>query len=61
MYFCKTLLNLSYSEISNIFGKKDHTSAIYAIKKVEQKCTEDRKFQYMVSFLEKSIKKSVGL
>ncbi|WP_448588353.1 chromosomal replication initiator protein DnaA [Thermocrinis sp.] len=61
MYFCKTILNLSYSEISGIFGKKDHTSAIYAIKKVEQKCTEDRKFQYMISFLEKTVRKTLGL
>jgi len=61
MYFCKTMLNLSYVEISNLFGKKDHTSALYAIKKVEQRRTEDRKFQYMISFLEKSLKKSLGL
>ncbi len=61
MYFCKTILHLSYAEISNLFGKKDHTSALYAVKKVEQRRMEDRKFQYMLSFLEKSLKKRLGL
>jgi len=61
MFLCKTLLNLPYSQIGEFFGKKDHTAVIYAVKKVEQRCREDRKFMYMVSFFEKSIRKGLGL
>lgn len=28
MYFCKVLLRMSYSEISKLFGKADHTAAL---------------------------------
>ncbi len=61
MFLCKTLLNLPYSQIGEFFGKRDHTAVMYAVKKVEQKCREDRKFMYMLSFLEKGIRKSLGL
>jgi len=61
MFLCKTTLNLPYSQIGEFFGKKDHTAVMYAVKKVEQRCREDRKFMYMVSFFEKSIRKSLGL
>jgi len=59
MYLCKVVLNASYVEISRYFGKKDHTSAIYAVKKVEEKIKEDRKFKYMLTFLEKQLKKEL--
>jgi chromosomal replication initiator protein len=61
MYLCKVVLNASYIEISRYFGKKDHTSAIYAVKKVEEKMKEDRKFKYMLTFLEKQLKKETAL
>lgn len=60
MYFCRTLLHMSYSEIAKLFGKPDHTSALYSIKKVEEKKQQDRKFAYMLEMLEKSLKKSLG-
>jgi chromosomal replication initiator protein len=43
MFLCKTILNLPYSQIGEFFGKKDHTAVMYAVKKVEQRCREDRK------------------
>ena len=42
MYFCKVLLRMSYSEISKLFGKADHTAALYAIKMVEEKRHMDK-------------------
>ncbi len=61
MYLCRTLLHMSYSEIARLFGKPDHTSALYSIKKVEEKKQQDRKFAYMLEMLEKSVKKHLGL
>ncbi|QID33135.1 DnaA ATPase domain-containing protein [Pampinifervens florentissimum] len=61
MYLCRTLLHMSYSEIARLFGKPDHTSALYSIKKVEEKKQQDRKFAYTLEMLEKSIKKHLGL
>ncbi|MFN7065820.1 MAG: helix-turn-helix domain-containing protein, partial [Aquificaceae bacterium] len=55
MYFCKTMLNMSYSEIAKLFGKRDHTYALYSVKKVEEKKHSDRKFNYMLRLLEKNI------
>ncbi|MCS6875807.1 MAG: DnaA/Hda family protein, partial [Aquificaceae bacterium] len=61
MYFCRVLLNMSYSEIARLFEKPDHTSALYSIKKVEQRKREDRKFEYMLQVLERSLKKFLGM
>ncbi len=61
MYLCRTLLRMSYSEIARLFGKSDHTSALYSIKKVEEKKQQDKKFAYMLEMLEKSIKRYLGL
>lgn len=61
MYFCKTLLRMSYSEIGRFFGRADHTSALYAVRKTEEKRHTDKKFDYMLTLLEKNLKKSLGL
>jgi chromosomal replication initiator protein len=59
MYFCKVLLRMSYSEISKLFGKADHTAALYAIKKVEEKRHMDKKFDYMLQVLEKNLRRFI--
>ncbi len=59
MYLCRTILRMSYSEIAKLFGKPDHTSAIYSIKKVEEKKQQDRKFAYMLEMLEKNIRRQI--
>ncbi len=56
MYMCKTVLGSSYSEIARYFNKKDHTSVLYSVRKVEEKLREDRKYALMIKFLEKSLK-----
>ncbi len=50
---------MSYSEISKLFGKSDHTSALYAIKKVEEKRQTDKKFDYMLQVLEKNLRRFI--
>ena len=36
MYFCKELTTHSLPEIGKAFGGKDHTTVIYAIKKIKE-------------------------
>lgn len=53
MYLCRKLLSASLIEIARFFKRKDHTTVIHAIKKVEERKRTDRKFRHLVSFLEK--------
>ncbi len=59
MYMCKAVLGASYSEIARYFGKRDHTGALYSVRKVEQRMREDRKFALMLSFLERSLREQL--
>ncbi len=36
MYLCRKLLGFSYANIAEVCGGKDHTTAMYACKKIEQ-------------------------
>ncbi len=57
MYICRNFINLSYPEIGQSFGGKDHATVIHACKKVEHMMQNDpdtmRHFQ--------AIKKTLGL
>ncbi len=57
IYFCKVLLGMSYSEIARLFGKPDHTHALYAVRKVEEKKSKDKKFFMMLEAMQSSLKK----
>ncbi|MBF0143280.1 MAG: chromosomal replication initiator protein DnaA [Magnetococcales bacterium] len=37
MYLCKCLTRHSYPEIGHQFGKKDHTTVLYAVRQIEKK------------------------
>ncbi len=36
MYLCRKLINLSFNEIGKAFGNKDHSTVIYAVKRIEK-------------------------
>ncbi|MCK5259871.1 MAG: chromosomal replication initiator protein DnaA [Candidatus Omnitrophica bacterium] len=40
MYLSRQLTNMSFPEIGNAFGGKDHTTALYSFKKIEKKLAE---------------------
>jgi len=44
MYLIRNMLNLSLAEIGEFFGGKDHSTVIYAIKKIENLKTRDPDF-----------------
>jgi len=55
MYLSRYLTDKSLSEISKAFKKKDHTTVINAIDKVEKSMEKDRKFKLTVEFLRDKI------
>jgi len=44
MYACKELTQLSLPEIGTQFGGRDHTTVLYAHRKVNEKCQQDTAF-----------------
>jgi chromosomal replication initiator protein len=55
MYAAKLLTTSSLVEISKKFGKKDHTTVIHAIKKIEELCNDNPAFQNEINILIKSL------
>jgi len=51
MYLSKTLTPKSLTDISKKFGKKDHTTVMHAIKKVEELCENDIEFREELNLL----------
>ncbi len=55
MYLCKQLTGLSLKEIGKEFGGKDHSTVIYAIKKVEEEMNLDPNTRTIVDNIKKMI------
>ncbi|MDR1686576.1 MAG: hypothetical protein LBR82_09120 [Desulfovibrio sp.] len=51
MFLCRELLNLTLVSIGNIFGKRDHTSVLYAVKSVTKHCAADNDTHKLVEEL----------
>ena len=56
MYLCKTMTNLSYPEIGKAFGKKHHTTVLYACSKITQRIKDDPKFARLIESFKVSIR-----
>ena len=52
MYICRRKLGLSYPELGRAFGGKDHSTVIYAIKKIKKNLVSDKALQQLVTELE---------
>lgn len=61
MYLCRNMTNSSLTEIAQSFGGKDHTTVLYACRKVEKKKTEDEIMKKQLLTLEKNIIESVQM
>ncbi|MDO8494874.1 MAG: chromosomal replication initiator protein DnaA [Deltaproteobacteria bacterium] len=55
MFLCKKHLHLSYPEIGQKFGGKDHTTVMHACRKIERLMEQDTNLQNDLSILEKTI------
>ena len=56
MYFSKTLTSRSLPEIGEHFGGRDHTTVLYAARKIEAKINEDSEFRDEMERLAKLIR-----
>jgi len=57
MYFAKKLSGKSMPEIGRRFGKRDHTTVLNAIRRIEKLCREDMAIAHDVAHLERELTK----
>ncbi len=57
MYIAKVLTESSYQEIGKYFGNKRHTTVIFAIKKIKEKCKSSAEFRSHIENLLRMAKK----
>ncbi|MBX3067058.1 MAG: chromosomal replication initiator protein DnaA [Microbacteriaceae bacterium] len=58
MYLCRELTNLSLPKIGQLFGNRDHTTVMYANKKISEMMKERRSIYNQVTELTSRIKQS---
>ena len=51
MYLCRSLLGLSYPSLGQLFGGKNHSSVMYAVKKIKQSMTDNKVTHNLVTEL----------
>ena len=56
MYLCREMTDLSLPKIGQLFGNRDHTTVMYANKKIAQLMKERRSIYNQVSELSARIK-----
>lgn len=59
MYLCRDILGHSYPNLGKIFGGKDHSSVMYAVKKIEKKIVTNKDMHIIVTKLTKLCKESL--
>ena len=55
MYVCRELTDLSYPAIARVFGGRDHTTVMHAVRKVEELRTSDSGFDEDVELLRRML------
>lgn len=56
MFLARELTDMSYPEIGTAFGGKDHTTVIYATRKIEQQMEHDHALRSQVEAIKKDIR-----
>lgn len=55
MYLCRELINESYPQIANAFGKKDHTTILHAYDKISKKIEKDLETKRLIDEIKEQI------
>lgn len=58
MFLCRSMTNSSLNEIAASFGGKDHTTVLYACKKIEETKNGDDELSFQIDALKKYIMKN---
>lgn len=57
MLLCKTLINnMSYAEVGEAFGGKDHSTVLYACNKIQEEVKQKMELRQLLNHLEKRIR-----
>ncbi|MDE3270138.1 MAG: chromosomal replication initiator protein DnaA [Pseudomonadota bacterium] len=59
MYLCRTIGSASFADIGSRFGGKDHTTAMYACRKVEASRKDDIEIRTHIETLERELERRV--
>ncbi len=59
MYLCREMISESYPQISKAFGKKDHTTALYAYEKISKKVNDDADFRRQIEDIKDKINNAI--
>ncbi len=59
MYLCRELTDVSYKEIGNLLGKKDHTTVMHGVDNIKNRMTENEDLERKVKAIKKKITESV--
>ena len=51
MYLCRRHLGVSFPELGRAFGGRDHSTALYSCRKIEQLQRDDKSIKYMLQAL----------
>lgn len=54
MYLSKELTNYSYSEIGKVFGNRDHSTVIHAVKNIKDRISTDSGFNSNIENLKRA-------
>lgn len=55
MYLCRNMLDISLNNIGKILGKKDHTTIIHGIKKIEEDLPHNEELKNKIDIIRKKI------
>ena len=58
MYLLKDILGMSYSDIGNKLGKRDHSTVIHACEKISKKMNSDQKLNQKIILLREIVEKN---
>lgn len=58
MYLCRNLTDTPYTSIGKLLGKKDHTTIIHGVKKIEEDMTKNEELRNKIDIIKKKINPS---
>ena len=54
-YLCRTMIDIPYTSIGKEFGNRDHTTIMYGVTQIEEKCRESRELNEEIEIIKKKI------
>ena len=58
MYLCRILTNESFPKIGDLFGKRDHTTVMHAVEKIEKEIKQNTNTKLIVDSVKNIIREN---